>query len=277
MLCQTRKELMLIDTHCHLDLMIEQQFETILTAAQIAQIEPIIAHAHRADVTQFIMVGAGLTTSINSVASAAAYSQIFAAIGLHPEGIKDATWREQFATLQKLFDHPSAHKIVAIGECGLDYFHPHNKQLQADAFRAHIELALQHKLAIVVHSRNAADDTLRIIEEYVPEVRGTMHCYSYDLAYAQQAISYNLHLGLGGTITYPKNNDLRTVATTIPLSSIVLETDAPYLPPQHMRGKQNHPAEIKTIAMYLAQLRKLSLEEVANQTTRNAHQLFQLT
>jgi TatD DNase family protein len=266
----------LVDTHCHLDLIVQKQFDIILNAEQISAIQPIVDQAEKADVKRLIMVGAGLPTSTSSVECAAVYPHIFAAIGLHPEEIKDLSWRERFTSLKKLLTHPARDKIVGIGECGLDYFHPHNKQLQADAFRAQIELALEHKLPVVVHSRDAGDETLRIIEEYVPDITATIHCYSYDLAFAEQAVAWNLYLGLGGIITYPKNEYLRLVAKTVPLTSIVLETDAPFLPPQHMRGKPNHPAEIKTIATYLAELRQLSVIEIARQTTLNAYHLFKL-
>ncbi len=267
---------MLVDTHCHLDLMVQKNFDAQLTSAQIADVKSIITQAHAADVQRFVMVGAGLPSSQNSVACAATYSEIYAAIGLHPEEIKDAAWKERFVAIRNMLNGPHRNRIVGIGECGLDYFHPHHRELQADAFRAHIELALEHNLPLVIHSRDAAEDTLRIKEEYAPDIRGTMHCYSYDLPIAEQVISWNFVLGLGGTITYPKNNYLREVAQKVPLSSIILETDAPFLPPQHMRGKQNHPAEIKTIATYLAQVRQQTLEEVAQQTTQNAFDLFGL-
>lgn len=266
----------LVDTHCHLDLIVQKQFDVLLTEQDIAAIQSIVDQSMQADVDTLIMVGSSLPSTINSVACAARYKNIFAVVGLHPDDMKDISWRDRFQEIKKLLSHTAHEKIVGIGECGLDYYREHNKQLQTDGFKAHIELALEHDLALVVHSRNAGDETLRALEEYVPDIRATIHCYSYDMSFAQQAISWNLYLGLGGTITYPKNDYLRTVATSVPLTSIVLETDAPFLPPQHMRGKQNHPDQIKSIAHYLANLRQQPLIEIAQQTTKNARELFRL-
>jgi len=266
----------LIDTHCHLDLIVQPEFDVLLTAQQISAVQHIINDAANSDVSPLIMVGSSLPSSINSVACAHAYPTIFASIGLHPDDTKDSSWRDRFNELKKLLSNDAQKKIVAIGECGLDYYREHNKAIQTDGFKAQIELALEHDLALVVHSRNAGDDTLRILEPYVPNLRATIHCYSYDAAFATQAISWNFYLGLGGTITYPKNEALRQVAASVPLTSIVLETDAPFLPPQHMRGKPNHPAQIKVIAQFLANLRQQPLAQIAQHTTQNAKQLFKL-
>ena len=148
---------------------------------------------------------------------------------------------------------------------------------QRDAFKAQIELALEHNLALVIHSRDAYDETLRILEEYKNNItHAVMHCLSYDQAYADTVTAWNFFLGIGGTVTYPKNNDLRSIVQNINLKHIVLETDAPFLPPQTMRGKQNHPQFITIIAEYIAQLRGESFDAIANQTTDNALQLFGL-
>jgi TatD DNase family protein len=170
-------------------------------------------------------------------------------------------------------------KIVGIGECGLDYhYEGYNKERQFDAFKAQIELALEHDLGLVVHNRDAGDDTLRVLEEYEHNnLRATIHCFSEDLAFARQAIEWGYYLGIGGTVTYPKNNVLREVVTTVGLDHIVLETDAPFLPPQPYRGKQNQPAYIAYIANYIANLLNVSSLEVAEKTTKNARDLFKLT
>ena len=160
----------------------------------------------------------------------------------------------------------------------MDMHYPdYNLARQRDAFKAQIELALEHNLALIVHSRDAYDETLRILEEYKNNIRGAvMHCFSYDRAYADTVIAWNFVLGIGGTVTYPKNNELRTIVQNIDLQHIVLETDAPFLPPQSMRGKQNHPKYIRDIAEYIAQLRGESFDVIANQTTQNALALFKL-
>ena len=161
----------------------------------------------------------------------------------------------------------------------MDMHYPdYNLNRQRDAFKAQIELALEHDLALVVHSRDAYDETLRILEEYRNNLcHAVMHCFSYDQAFAKTVTDWDFVLGIGGTITYPKNNELRTIVAATHIKNIVLETDAPFLPPQVIRGKQNHPKEIATIAEYIAQLRGESFESVAQQTTKNALKLFNLT
>ncbi len=171
-----------------------------------------------------------------------------------------------------------SNKIVGIGECGIDmHYTDYNFSRQRDAFKAQIELALEHNLALVIHSRDAYDETLHILEEYRYNLTHVvMHCFSYDQAFAHTVTQWNFMLGIGGTITYPKNNELRTVVQSINLKHIVLETDAPFLPPQTMRGKQNHPQHIKDIAENIAHIRGESFDIIAQQTTRNALSLFKL-
>lgn len=180
--------------------------------------------------------------------------------------------------MKKWLSNKQERKIVGIGECGMDKHYPdYNLNRQRDAFKAQIELALEHDLALVVHSRDAYDETLKIIEEYKNSIqRAVMHCFAYDQTFAEIVTSWNFMLGIGGTITYPKNNELRAIVERVDIKHIVLETDAPFLPIQAMRGKQNHPKYIKEIAEYIAQLRGESFELIAERTTENALRLFNL-
>ncbi|MCL4361303.1 TatD family hydrolase [Candidatus Dependentiae bacterium] len=170
----------------------------------------------------------------------------------------------------------TANKIVAIGECGLDYHYPeYDKNLQYDAFKAQIEIALENDLALVIHTRSAKDEVLKILSEYKNDkLRGTIHCFSEDLQFAQDAIKLGFVLGIGGTITYPKNEILRNVLKTVGIENIILETDAPYLSPQEIRGKVNTPAQIKNIAQFIADLLGKKFEEVSNTTTENVRRIF---
>ena len=160
----------------------------------------------------------------------------------------------------------------------MDRHYPdYNLPRQIDVFRAHIECALEHNLPIIVHTRDARDETLEVLHEYRNDpLSGSIHCFSEDLEFAQETIKLGFVLGIGGPLTYPKNNTLRNVFTTVDLNNIVLETDAPFLPPQDFRGKQNHPLHIATIAHYLAELRNVSFEEIAHATTTNAQRVFKL-
>lgn len=266
---------MLIDTHCHLNMMVKKTFDTPLTSQECQRVNEIIQQAIDAEVTKIINVGTSLIESKNSIELAKQYKEVVATVGIHPN---DCTtdWRTDFLEIKKLVHDKKINKIVGIGECGLDYHYPDfNKQRQKDAFRAHIELALEHNLPLVIHNRDAGEETLRCLEEFQGQgLRGTIHCFSEGIDFAQQAINLGFVLGIGGTITYPKNDYLRDVVMRIGINNIILETDAPFLPPQDKRGQQNHPREIKTIAHYLAQLLTINYNDICSTTTQTARSLF---
>lgn len=268
---------MLIDTHCHLDAMVKDTVNIPLEKNNLKQAQHIVEEAEHNNVTTIINVGTNLIESRNSVLLAQNIENVFATVGIHPNDCTDQ-WKEDFKQIVALVKNKEKNKIVGIGECGIDRHYPgYNLQRQYDAFKAQIELALEANLALVVHSRDAYDETLHILELYKNDIRrGVMHCFSYDLAFAEQIIPWKLVLGIGGTITYPKNTILRQVVTTVSLDAIVLETDAPFLPPQIIRGKQNHPKYIKTIAEFIAELRSTTFETIAQQTTNTAQLLFHL-
>ena len=268
---------MLIDTHSHINIMIKDSFETRVTSEELERVPAIVHDAKHHNVSSIINVGTSLIESMNSITLARTYDMIYASVGIHPN---DATseWRKDFDELKVLCAHAKQNKIVAIGECGIDFhYEGYDAQRQYDAFRAQIELALEHNLPLIIHSRDAHDETLRCLDEYRKDkLSGTMHCYSGDLALAFDVIERGFLLGIGGTVTYPKNEMLRTVVKTVGLVSLILETDAPYLPPQSMRGKKNSPANVCVIARYIAELIDVTFEKVALITTGNATTLFAL-
>ncbi len=268
---------MLVDTHCHLNLLVEYSFDVPLSPTDIANARAFIEEAAHHDVTLILNVGTSLIESLNSIELAKNYPQVYASIGIHPNDLTD-TWQEDLATLAKLLEQKEELKILAIGETGLDLHYPdYNLPRQKEAFARHIELALKHDLALVVHTRDAGEATLRCLEPYKKQgLRATIHCFSEDLEFAQEAISYGCVLGIGGTLTYPKNKILREVAQTVGLEHIILETDAPFLPPQIIRGKKNHPRYVQTVAHYLADLLGVPYEKVAEQTTANALRLLRM-
>lgn len=268
---------MLLDSHCHLNMMVKKEFDRLLTEQEIENTHAIIEQAAHNNVTTIINVGTSLSESINCVKIAQHYPQVYASVGLHPNDCT-ADWMNDLKEITKLVTHKQLNKIVAIGECGIDRHYPdYNLQRQRDAFRAQIELALEHNLALIVHSRDAYDETLAALDEFKNDpLRGTIHCFSEDQAFADHALNLGFVLGIGATITYPKNNVLREVVKKVPLEKIILETDAPFLPPQEFRGKQNSPSHIATIAHYLAELRGTSFEQVAQTTTETAYALFAL-
>ncbi|MBP6869584.1 TatD family hydrolase [Candidatus Babeliales bacterium] len=273
---------MLIDTHCHINIMLRgyktKSSYTEFTPSEIEHADKIIEQAYKQDTQLIINVGTDLIESLTCVNLAKIYTNCYAIVGIHPN---DATenWKDDFKKISSYVQEHELHKIIGIGECGIDlHYENYNLSRQQDAFKAQIELALEHDLALSIHSRDAAEETFKIIDQYRNEsnFRGIMHCFAYDQGYADEAIKSNLVLGIGGTLTYPKNEILRSVVKTIGLENIVLETDAPFLPPQTMRGKENSPANIKIVAEFIAQLKETTYETVANVTTNNVKKLCKL-
>jgi TatD DNase family protein len=274
---------MLIDTHCHINIMLRgyktKSMYTQLTLDEKILAQTILQQAADHDVTTIINVGTDLIESVTCIKLAQLYKNCYAIVGIHPN---DATqyWKNDFNKISAYVKEHQENKIIGIGECGIDlHYEGYDLARQQDAFKAQIELALEHNLALSIHSRDAAQETFEIIDQYRKEdnFRGIMHCYAYDESYAHEAIKSKLVLGIGGTLTYPKNEILRTIVKNVALTDIVLETDAPFLPPQTMRGQQNSPANIKIVAEYIAQLRNTSYENVANTTTATVKKLFNLS
>lgn len=273
---------MLIDTHCHMNIMFrnyttKKTFQT-LSNLEIETCKHIVNNALDQQISTIINVGTDLVESLTCIEIAKLFNNCYATIGLHPTDATD-DWQKTITDFKTLLLKKNELKIIGIGECGVDKYHQgYDEQRQRRVFEAQIELALEHDLALVIHSREADIETYETLHAYRNEknFRGTIHCFSSDLHYAKKYIDLGFVLGFGGTITYPKNNELRNVVTTIPLEKIILETDAPFLPPQVIRGKQNSPAQIRTIAEYIAQLRKENYEHFAQVTTRTAQSLFRI-
>lgn len=265
----------LVDSHCHLDAMVKPTFNTPIKTDEFEKIRHIIDEAATHSVTKILNVGTSLIESENSIQIAQRFTHVHAAIGIHPNDLTDS-WKEDLAKLSQYLIKKQELKIVAIGECGMDKHYPgYNIARQTDAFKMQIELALEHNLALVVHTREAPEETLRCLEVYKSQgLRGTIHCFSEDLSFAQLAISWGFVLGIGGTVTYPKNAVLRAVVRAVSIRNIILETDAPFLPPQIIRGKPNHPKYIETIAHYIADMLTIPLQEVASTTNASIQRIF---
>lgn len=268
---------MLIDTHAHINMMVKSNFDIPLTEQEIIDAQLIVDAAQKSDVTKIINIGTSLVESYNCVRLAQTYDAIHAVVGIHPNDLTD-DWKKDLRAIEKLVENKTHNKIVGIGECGMDFHYPdYNLQRQQDAFRAQIEMSLEHTIALVVHTRDASDETLRVLEEYVGQItHGVIHCFSEQKDFAHQVIEWGFALGIGGIITYPKNNYLREIVKEVPLESIVLETDSPFLPLQTMRGKQQSPQYIKQIAEYVGQLRNESVPLVSSVTTQRANKLFNI-
>ena len=252
----------LVDSHAHLD-------DPKLAADEAG----VLDRARAAGVACVLSVGADVASSRAAVALAARHEMVYASVGVHPHEastVTDDTWRE----LERLARQP---KVVAVGECGLDYFRDLSpRDVQRRVFAHHLALAQSARLPVVVHCRDAYDDCLAILAAECPlPVRGVLHCFQGTADVARRALDLGLHLGIGGSLTFPREEALRRVVATLPLDRLLVETDAPYLTPRPRRGT-NEPAYVRLTAECLAGLLGVSLDRVAETNTANARALFRL-
>jgi TatD DNase family protein len=252
----------LVDSHCHLDLL-------DLSADQ-GDLNHVIARAKEQGVQHLLNVCVSLADFPTLLKTAEAYPFVSASVGLHPN---DQDEEVDTDTLIKLAQHK---KIVAIGETGLDYFRSTGDlEWQRQRFRAHIRAAKQLNLPLIVHTRDAKDDTISIMqEEQANEIGGVMHCFTEDWSVAKKALALNFYISFSGIVTFKNAAVIQEVAKQVPLDRILIETDAPYLAPNPHRGKPNEPAYVRYTAEYIAALRGISLAEFAEQTTQNFFTLF---
>lgn len=241
---------------------------------EILHLSEFIKNAEKQNVFKIINVGTDLVESQSCIEIAHLFEPCYAIIGMHPADKALDNYKEELKDIFSLVHHS---KVVGIGECGIDLYHKTNPySVQEKVFKEQIEFALQHNLPLSVHSRDASEETLNCLLPYKQEknLRGVIHCYAYDKSYAQEFINLDFVLGIGGTATYPKNTAIREAILHVGLKHIILETDAPYLAPQEIRGKKNEPAHIALIAKYLANLFEVSQEFVAQTTTNTASHIF---
>ena len=267
---------MLIDTHCHLSLMTKKEFDIPTPDSDYPKIKTIVDDAKKSDVTTIINVATSLPESINCIKISNWFENIYSTVGIHPNDCT-SKYKDELDEIKKLLKNKEQNKIVALGETGLDKHWPgYNLERQIDNFKRHIELSIKHELPLVIHLRKAVEDVLRTLEEFAPDAKGVFHCFSDNIEYANEAIKLGFLVGIGGPITYPKNTRQQEEIKQIDLQNIILETDAPFLPPQIIRGKQNRPEYVRHIAEFIAKLRNESFEKVAQQTTFNAKKMFHL-
>ncbi len=252
----------LVDTHAHLD-----------SAPFSKDRDEVVARALENGISHILSVGTDLESSRANVAIARAYPSVFASVGIHPHDASSAD-DKSLDQLRSLI--ASNDKIVAVGEIGLDFYRDRSpREVQRDAFRRQIRLALEVGLPLIVHDRDAHEETVQILkEENAAKVGGVLHCFSGDLAMARACIELGFYISFPGTITYPKNDEARAVVRGVPMERILVETDCPYLSPQAFRGKRNEPAYVRHTAEKVAEIKGLTIDDVARITSLNAHTLF---
>ncbi len=249
-----------VDSHCHINF--PELYQNI---------DSILSKMSSNKVTHALCVSVTLDKLPDIFKIANTYAHIFASVGVHPdyEDIEEPSV-EELCRLAK------ENKVVAIGETGLDYFRVQGDLTwQRDRFRTHIKAAIQSNLPLIIHTRNAAEDTLKIMqEEGANQVGGVMHCFTESLDVALEAIKLNFYISFSGIVTFKNATDLKEVVKAIPLDRMLIETDSPYLAPVPYRGKINDPSNVIHVAEEIAKLKNISVEEVGQITTQNFFKLF---
>ncbi len=251
---------LLTDSHCHLDRLDED-------------LDVVLSRARDAGVGSFLCVSINMENVQDVIGIAHRYSRVFASVGVHPN---EHQGREpELDELLSLADDP---EVIAIGETGLDYFHSKGDLgWQQERFRRHVSAAKIIGKPLIIHTRDAAEDTLGIMrEERAAEAGGVMHCFTGNWGTAARALEMGFYISFSGIITFNSAAELREVAKRVPADRLLVETDSPYLAPVPFRGKPNQPAYVREVAERLAELRETSLEDIARTTTDNFRTLFQL-
>ena len=252
---------MLFDTHAHYD---DERFDEDRDA--------LLASMPENNVGLILNPGCDAETSRKAVGYANRYPFVYAAVGLHPENIEDG-WTQTLDEIRTLAQ--SEPRVRAIGEIGLDYYwdnEPH--EVQQKWFIRQLELAGEVKKPVIIHSREAAADTMYIMKNYAQGLGGVIHCYSYSREMAEEYVKMGFYIGIGGVVTFKNAKKLKDVAAAIPIEKIVLETDCPYMAPEPYRGKRNQSSYIRYVAEKIAELKEMSQEEVIAVTEKNARDLY---
>ena len=252
---------MLVDSHCHLDMLCPEH----------RSIDDVLAEAAQQDIEHMLCVSVSLERFGPMLELIAPYDQVSASVGVHPDG---TDVRE--ADADELAELAQTDKVVAIGETGLDYFRVEGDvEWQRERFRQHIRAARAVGKPLIVHTRAARDDTLEILrQENAAEAGGVLHCFTEDWEMAQAAMEMNFYVSFSGIVTFRNAVQLKEVARQMPAERLLVETDSPYLAPVPKRGKTNQPAWVRYVAEYVAELRGESLEQLAATTTENFYRLF---
>jgi len=249
----------IVDTHAHLN-----------TEDYQEDLEDVLIRSKMNDVNQIIVIGMDEETNLKAIELAEEHDMLFATVGVHP-GYVDNQTTDHLESLLK------NNKVVAIGECGIDlHWRQDNYELQRSIFIEQIELAKRFKLPLVIHTRSSFEEAYQCLVSSKGKVTGVFHCFSSNLKDAKRAIDLGFYIGIDGPITFKKAEDLVDIVQNIDLKHILVETDSPYLAPMPYRGKRNEPAHTKYVVEKIAEIKKISVEEVMKQTTENAYNLFNL-
>lgn len=253
---------MIFDTHAHYD---DTQFE--------GDREELLSSMLENGVGTIVDIGSDISSWDKILDLIRRYPFVYGAIGVHPDEVGQLD-EEKFERMRELLKEE---KILAVGEIGLDYYwDKENRELQKMWFIRQLKLAKEMELPVVIHSREAAADTLEIMKAYARGMQGVIHCFSYSLEMAREYTDMGFYLGIGGVVTFKNAKKLREIVKEIPLEFLVLETDSPYLSPVPYRGKRNSSDNLVYVAREIADIKGISYEEVTEQTEKNARQLYRM-
>ncbi|MCZ2855949.1 MAG: TatD family hydrolase [Candidatus Bathyarchaeota archaeon] len=254
---------MFVDTHAHLQ-----------WASFDKDREHVISRARKVGVEHLVNIGFDVDGCRKGIELAEKHKGFYATVGIHPHNASQLN-QNVLDKLRKLCEET---KVVAIGEIGLDYYRNlSSREAQKKAFTAQLLLAEELELPVVIHDREAHRDILEILSEFFGKISGVMHCFSGSREMAEQCVKSRFYISIAGPVTFPNAHKLREIAKWTDLNRILLETDSPWLAPQDVRGKRNEPAFLLSIAKKIAELRGITLDELAETTTRNAKEVFQIS
>ena len=257
---------MIFETHAHYD---DEQFEN--------DRDLLIPDLLSGNICNIINVSSSVESVKTGIVLAEKYGKVYAAVGVHPSDIAGLN-EESFAWIREQCSHP---KVAAVGEIGLDYYWEKEEEVQKSQrewFFRQIKLAEEEDLPIIIHSRDAAEDTMKVMREvHAENIPGVVHCYSYSLEMAREFVKMGYYIGVGGVVTFKNAKKLKDVVRGIPLERILLETDAPYMAPEPYRGTRNHSGNLTYVVEKIAELKGVTTEEVEEITLKNARTLFPKT
>jgi len=251
---------MIIDSHCHLD------YEPLIN-----NINDVLLNAKKNNITHLLTIGTSLESSKKVIEIVEKYENIYGSIGIHPNSTTS-----HLNDLDKLIDiKKKSKKIIGFGETGLDYFYKKSeKKDQIFSFEKHIEFATCEKVPVIIHTRDADEDTISIIKKNYTKTKFLIHCFTGNLEFAKKLLDLGCLISFSGIITFKKLTELRSVVKYVPMDKMLVETDSPYLSPDPLRGKSNEPANVKIIAEKVASIKGITLDDVANITTKNFNFFF---
>ena len=253
---------MIFESHAHYD---DEQFDK--------DRDELLLSMPENEIGTIVNIGVSVESCKQSLELTKKYPYVYASMGIHPDEVGSVTDE----TICWLKEQSKDKKVVAIGEIGLDYYWDNEPRgIQKKWFQKQIEIAEEQKLPVIIHSRDAAADTMEIMKTYAGRIKGVIHCFSYSPEQAREYVEMGFYIGVGGVITFKNAKKLKQVVEEIPLESIVIETDSPYLAPAPNRGKRNSSLNLKYIAEEIGRIKRISYEDVVIQTEKNAKKLYQL-